>query len=83
MATRKRKGMLIKNTNTRPFTIEMASRTIVLEPGSVEMLTAEEVKDTRLREFLQVRAVSIVRPTTDEEEAALQARLAGEASDTR
>ena len=75
MSDRKRKGMLIKNTNTRTVTIDMATRTISLSPGEEELVTAEEVLDATLRDFLQVRGVSIVRPALDEEEAELKERL--------
>ena len=75
MATRKRKGMIVKNTNLRPVTVEMATRTITVRPGDEVPLTAEEVRDAALREQLQVRAISIVRPSTDEEERALQEHL--------
>jgi N-acetylmuramic acid 6-phosphate (MurNAc-6-P) etherase len=75
---KKRKGMIIKNTNVRPVDIEMESRTIRLKPGEEHMITAEEVRDARMREKLQVRAVSIVRPTTDVEEEELKRRLAEE-----
>ena len=75
MTTRKRKGMLIKNTNTQPVKIKMATRTISLAPGEEELVTAEEVLDETLRDFLQVRRVSIVRPALDEEEDALRERL--------
>lgn len=75
MASRKRKGMLIKNTHTRPVSIAMESRTIELFPGDEQLITAEEVRDPVLRENLQVRAVAIVRPSTDEEEADLRQRL--------
>ena len=68
MATRKRKGMLIKNTNTYSVEITMKSREIHLGPGDEALLTAEEVLDPELRAKLQIRAVSIVRPATDEEE---------------
>lgn len=68
MATRKRKGMLIKNTNTYSVEIDMKSRTIRLGPGEQELLSAAEVLDPELRAKLQIRAVSIVRPATDEEE---------------
>jgi len=68
MATRKRKGMLIKNTNTYSVEIAMKSREIRLAPGDEALLTAEEVLDPELRAKLQIRAVSIVRPATDEEE---------------
>ncbi len=76
MSDRKRKGMLIKNTNTQTVTINMATRTISLAPGDEELVTAEEVLDETLRDFLQVRGVSIVRPARDEEEAELRERLA-------
>jgi hypothetical protein len=76
MSDRKRKGMLIKNTNARSVTIDMATRTISLAPGEEELVTAEEVLDATLRDFLQVRGVSIVRPARDEEEAELRERLA-------
>lgn len=75
MSMRKRKGMLIKNTNARTVQIDMATRTITLEPGDEELVTAEEVLDEALRDFLQVRGVSIVRPARDEEEAELRERL--------
>ncbi len=68
--------MLIKNTNPKPVTIPMATRTITLGSGEEQAVTAEEVRDAELREMLQVRAIAIVRPTTDEEEDALRARLA-------
>ena len=65
---RKRKGMLIKNTNTASVQIKMSNRTIMLGPGEEELLTAAEVLDPDLRAKLQIRAVSIVRPATNEEE---------------
>lgn len=68
MGTRERRGMVIKNTDTRPVSIDMATRTIVLEPGGEKLITADEVKDSNLRDYLQVRAISIVRPATSEEE---------------
>ena len=67
--------MLIKNTNTQKVKIKMASRTITLAPGEEELVTAEEVLDETLRDFLQVRRVSIVRPALDEEEVELRERL--------
>jgi hypothetical protein len=60
--------MLIKNTNTASVQIKMSNRTILLGPGEEELLTAVEVLDPDLRAKLQIRAVSIVRPATDEEE---------------
>lgn len=71
----KRRGMLIKNTNTRPVDIGMMTRHIRLDPGEEQLVTAKEVRDPVLRENLQVRAVSIVRPSTEEEEDALLRRL--------
>lgn len=68
MATRKRRGMIIKNTHLKPVEIKMKTRTVVVEPGQETLLTAEEVRDPVLREHLQVRSVSIVRPATEEEE---------------
>ena len=60
--------MLIKNTNTYSVDIAMKTRTIKLGPGDEELLTADEVLDPELRAKLQIRAVSIVRPATNEEE---------------
>lgn len=77
MAARKRKGMLIKNTNPRPVTIDMSSRSITLNPGDEELVTAEEVLDEALRDYLQVRGVSIVRPALDDEEEELKRQLRG------
>lgn len=78
MATRKRKGMWIKNSHTKPVDIEMATRKVQLAPGEKLLLSAEEVRDSALRAKLQVRAVSIVRPSTDGEEEALGLFLRGE-----
>ncbi len=68
----KRRGMLIKNTNDRPVTIDLAHRKLTLTPGEERFVTAEEVREASLRESLQMRSVSIVRPTTLEEEAAIK-----------
>ena len=72
MATRKRRGMIIKNTHQKSVEIHMKTRTITVEPGEEMLLTAEEVRDPDLREHLQVRSVSIVRPATEEEEQAFR-----------
>lgn len=72
---KRRRGMIIKNTNVRAVEIAMGSRTLRLDPGTEEAVTAEEVRDATLREYLQVRAISIVRPTTEAEEQALLERL--------
>ncbi len=77
MASRIRRGMLIKNLGGQPLTIRMATRTLDLGPGDEEALTPEEVRDSVLRDHLQVRSVAIVRPTTPEEDELLQQRLDG------
>ncbi len=73
--------MLIKNTNVRSVEVAMRTRKIVLAPGEEVMLTSEEVLDPELRAKLQIRAVSIVRPVTEEEEDALREILASPSSD--
>lgn len=70
-----RRGMLIKNTNERPVELELAGRVVRLGPGEEQYVTSEEVRDPVLRANLQVRAVSIVRPATEEEEQALRTQL--------
>ena len=70
-----RRGMLIKNTNDRAVNIEMKTRDIRLNPGEEKFITAEEVRDEQLRAKLQVRAVSIVRPSTEVEEAELMKEI--------
>ena len=73
--SRKRKGMVIKNTDDRIVEVNLTTRTLVIRPGEEYPITADEVKDPVLRENLQVRAISIVRPTTDAEEDAVQRLL--------
>lgn len=68
--------MLIKNSGTRSVRIAMASRAVELGPGEEKFITPEEVLDPKLREALQLREISIVRPATTEEDAALKERLA-------
>ena len=75
MADRERRGMLIKNSGTRTIRIAMASRVVELAPGEEKFITPEEVLDPKLREALQIREISIVRPATTEEDAALKERL--------
>jgi len=65
-----RRGMFIKNVSEHPVSIRMKTRTLRLSPGDIQIITAEEVRDTVLRENLQVRSVAIVRPATAEEEEA-------------
>ena len=73
--SRKRKGMIIKNTEDRVVEIHLTTRTLVIRPGEEYPLTAAEVKDPVLRENLQLRTISIVRPTTEAEEDDVQRLL--------
>jgi hypothetical protein len=68
--------MLVKNTHDTPVVMELSTRTIRLDPGDETGITAEEVKDAAMRDHLQIRTVSIVRPTTEEENAELIKELA-------
>ncbi len=70
-----RRGMIIKNTGDRPVEIQMATRRIVVHPGEEKMITSEEVRDVMLRQKLQIREISIVRPATEQEELALRQSL--------
>ena len=72
---KQRRGMLIKNTNTRPVDIEMKTRPLRLNPGEEKLITADEVRDSALREKLQVRAISIVRPSTEAEDGKLMKEI--------
>ena len=76
--SRKRKGMIIKNTEERTVEINLATRTLVIHPGEEYPISADEVKDPVLRENLQVHTISIVRPMTEAEEDELQRLLEGE-----
>lgn len=67
-----RRGMYIKNVSERPLTIEMDTRTLHMAAGEIHLITAKEVRDSVLREHLQIRSVAIVRPATAEEEKAFQ-----------
>lgn len=67
--------MLIKNSGTQSVRIAMASRSIELQPGEEQFITPEEVLDPKLREALQIREISIVRPATTEEDVALRERI--------
>lgn len=75
MGDKTRRGMIIKNTNDRPVDIQMATRRITVHPGEEQMITAEEVRDPTLRQSLQIRAISIVRPATETEESTLRQEL--------
>ena len=76
MADRERRGMLIKNTGTKSVSVSLASRMITIDGGEEAFITPEEVRDPTLREALQKRTISIVRPATAAEDEALQERLA-------
>lgn len=74
---RKRRGMVIKNTNDQPVRVDMATRTLTVGPGQEEPITSEEVRDPGLRRILQIRGIAIVRPTTEQEEEELRRKLTG------
>ncbi len=76
--SRKRKGMIVKNTEERTVEINLATRTLVIHPGEEYPISADEVKDPVLRENLQVHTISIVRPMTEAEEDELQRLLEAE-----
>ena len=72
---RRRKGMIIKNADKVDKTVQLATRTLDLSPGETVALASAEVTDPALRDLLQVRALAIVRPLTDEEEIAIRDEL--------
>ncbi len=76
--SRKRKGMIVKNTEERSVEIKLTTRTLVIHPGEEFPVSADEVKDPVLRENLQVHTISIVRPMTEAEEDELQRLLEAE-----
>ena len=78
MTDRDRRGMLIKNSGTDPVRVSMSSRLLRLDAGEEAFVTPEEVRDPRLREALQERSVSIVRPATTAEDEVLRERLDGQ-----
>lgn len=75
MADRERRGMLIKNNGTETVRVSMSSRMLRLDPGDEKFITPDEVRDPMLREALQERSISIVRPATEAEDEALRERL--------
>lgn len=75
MSDRDRRGMLIKNSGTETVRVSMASRTIRLDPDEEQFISPDEVQDSTLREALQERSISIVRPATPAEDEALSERL--------
>lgn len=72
-----RRGMLIKNVAERPLVIRLRTRILKMEAEEEIFITAEEVRDSVLRESLQTRTIAIVRPSTAEEGEALALELAG------
>lgn len=78
MADRDRRGMLIKNNGDNEVEVSMSSRTLRIGPGEEKFLTPEEVRDSTLREALQERSISIVRPATEAEDEALHERIDAE-----
>ncbi len=72
-----RRGMLIKNVAERPLSIRLRTRVIKMTAGEEVLVTAEEVRDSALRENMQIRTIAIVRPSTAEEGEALALALAG------
>jgi hypothetical protein len=78
MTDRIRRGMLIKNNGSAAVDIKMASRTLCIQPDEEKFITPEEVRDPTLREALQERSISIVRPATEAEDEALQERIGSE-----
>lgn len=71
-----RRGMIIKNVSNGPLDLALDTRTVHLEPGDEQVVTATEVRDGVLREALQLRTIAIVRPSTDDEATALDEELA-------
>lgn len=67
--------MLIKNNGTETVRISMSSRVLRIDPGEEKFITPDEVRDDTLREALQERSISIVRPATAAEDEALRERL--------
>lgn len=65
--------MLIKNVVERPLHIQLDGRMLDMEPGEEVVVSAVEVRDTVLRENLQLRTIAIVRPATEEEDAETEA----------
>lgn len=71
-----RRGMLIKNVAERPLSIRLRSRVVKMVAEEEVLITAEEVRDSILRENLQIRTIAIVRPATEEEGDILARELA-------
>ena len=76
MIPRKRKGMIIKNTDKKPLTVRLKHREIGLPPGGTAPITSDEVMENAMRDLLQVRQLAIVRPLTEQENKEVQNRFA-------
>jgi len=67
--------MLITNSGTEEVEVSMASRVLRIGPGEDAFITPEEVRDPKLREALQERSISIVRPASKAEDENLRERM--------
>lgn len=76
MIPRKRKGMIIKNTNKKPLIVKLKHREIGLPPGGTAPITSDEVMENAMRDLLQVRLLAIVRPLTEQENKEFQSQVA-------
>ena len=76
MIPRKRKGMIIKNTDKKPLTVKLKHREIGLPPGGTAPITSDEVMENAMRDLLQVRQLAIVRPLTEQENKEVQSQFA-------
>ena len=75
-----RRGMLIKNVSEGPVDLKLDDRTLHLDPGDERVVSAVEVRQSVLRESLQLRTIAVVRPSTDEEEEEAVALVKGGAA---
>jgi len=76
MIARKRKGMIVKNTNKKPLSVKLKHREIGLPPGGTAPVTSDEVMEDAMRDLLQVRQLAIVRPLTEQENKEVQSLFA-------
>ena len=67
--------MIIKNADKEEKSVPLATRTLHLQPGETAVLASAEVMDPTLRDMLQVRALAIVRPLTEQEEIDIRDKL--------
>lgn len=70
-----RRGMIIKNVSEDALDLRLDTRTIHMEPGDERPVSPVEVKDSALRQALQIRSIAIVRPTSSEESEQLAVDL--------